>query len=105
MTGKKYRIFENVDEEYSLKPITFGLYEKIKLSQLRCTIFDQESKDAIMKEFNVQEPAEEEKIGIKEMYEIYVKELFFDVPEFEINDVRIDEVNKAIRDFFTRAAG
>ncbi len=104
--GKKYRILESNDEEFSLKPATFGTYKRIKLAQYRCSAFDEASKIAIKKEFALADPEEDEKITLEELFEIYVKELFFDAPgDFKIEDVRLDEVNRAIQDFFQTVAG
>ena len=104
--GKKYRILETNDEEFTLKPATFGIYKRIKLAQFRCKAFDETTKEMIRKEFSLNEPEEDEKITLEEMFRIYVEELFFDAPsDFKIEDVRLDEVNRAIQDFFRTVAG
>lgn len=99
---KSYRLFENMDDEFHLKPCTFGLYEKLKMVQLKCTAIPAVTKKNIMAEFNI--PSEDQpdsSFGVEELYKFYIENMFLDIPEkFDIKDVVLREVVRAASDFF-----
>jgi len=117
MSDKKgsYKIFENSEEEFDLRPCTFGLYEKMKIAQLRCTAIPEKtiepgvtSKRAIIAEFKLSEEeiGEKDEYGIKELYEIIIKSIFMPTPkDIKMDDVNVGEVARANRDFFSQASG
>ena len=104
-----YKIIETEDEkEFHLVGITFGVYEALKMAQLKCSAFDVADKLKICKEFNL-EPEEAKakpEFGTRELYAKYVDLLFLEpVENLKIEDIDISEVNRAARDFFSMAIG
>jgi|GEM_PF-6365608 len=103
-----YAIFESKDEEYFLAPSTVGRYRKARALQLRCTAIPETVKELIRTEFNIgkEEEEAEESFGITELYRRYVGLMFLGAPEkFDLDDVNLGELNRAMRDFFGRAQG
>jgi len=103
-----YAILENTDKEFTLAPVTFGRYEKMREAQLHCTAVPENAKAEIRKEFNIPEEDDEgaENYGIAEMYRRFIRILFIDAPKaFELKDVNIAELNRAVADFFASASG
>jgi len=100
-----YRPLENVDEDFHLAPITYGLYEKIKLKQLMCSAINAESKVEIMKEFNIEKVPLGKTIGIGELFKFYCENLFMETHKVELKQIRLDELGRAANDFFLKAAG
>uniref|UniRef100_A0A6M3XPK7 Uncharacterized protein n=1 Tax=viral metagenome TaxID=1070528 RepID=A0A6M3XPK7_9ZZZZ len=105
-----YRPIESEDKEFHLSPVTWGTYERLKVAQLQCSAIDNQTKFSIAAEFNLNvkelEEIQKTKIGTKELYKIYADNIFIETPEkFEFDDMNIQEINRAAKDFFLKAAG
>ena len=105
---KSYKLFESREDEFYLKPCTFGVYEKVKLAQLKCTAVPELTKQAIIKEFNLSESevGDKAEYGLKGLYEFILRNIFIEPPKnIKMDDLAIGELNRASQDFFSLATG
>lgn len=101
---KAYRIIENLDQEFQLGPCTFGRYEGVQMALLKSPSIDQEKRLEVAKEFKVKVP--KDTASAAETYEGLVRHLFLQKPQsFDIKQLNIAEVNRALRDFFLSISG
>lgn len=105
----EYRIIENIDKSFLLKPCTLGLYKRIRMLDLSYSSTSAESKTLIMQEFQIDEKEFKriKKINVETYYTELVKLLFMDVNSihFDVSNILLSEVNRAYKDFFAMLSG
>lgn len=101
MEEKAY-IVDKSDEELFLVPPTGGNYKKVKLILLKCANVPIQKKKEICKEFKLDESKEiSDKYDIQKQYEELASALFITDKKFKFDDLYLNAVNEAYKNFFT----
>ena len=116
---KKYRPVIGEDKDYHIKEPSGGIYKELKMLMLHSAVSGVPEKLAIAKEFKLikdftdkeelkkfEEKLKQEEINIEQFMESVFKSIFIeknDVVKFD--SLNLNQVSKAISDFFTLASG
>ena len=118
MDQKTYRPVVGEDKDYHIKEPSGGLYKKLKMLMLKSVAIGVTEKVVIAKEFKLikdiadkeevktfQDKIKQEEISIDEFYEQAFPLIFIESKEIKFDDINLNQMNKAISDFFSSASG
>lgn len=119
MDQKSYRPVIGDDNDYHIKEPSGGVYKSLKMIMLKSASTGMDDKLAVVKEFKLikdltdkeerkkfLDEINKEELGLEAFYEKIFSVLFIGAKnDVKFENLNLNQVNKAINDFFTSASG